>query len=72
MTSPTSLPAFRRARELREQRKGLALAVQAEPNAVRIILGNEKDGAELGIDPDMAECIGLEILAASKAAREAK
>lgn len=65
------LAGARRARKLRDQRKGLALVVQAEPDAVRVIVGNEDEGAELAVDPDLGEVIALEILEACKAAREA-
>jgi hypothetical protein len=56
------------ARRVREQRKGLALAITSEPGGVRVIV----DGTELAVDPDLGEVIGLEILAACKAAREAR
>ena len=46
-----------------------AYSIQTEPQAVRIILSDDADGVELGLDPDEAETLGTEIIRAADAAR---
>lgn len=46
-----------------------AYAIQTEPQSVRIILGDDADGVELGLDPDEADSFATEIHAAAAAAR---
>jgi hypothetical protein len=65
---PISLADARRRREAKTERVRLALVVQAEPGAVRLLVGTT-DGVEFGLSPELADEIAEEL---ARAAREAR
>ena len=70
MAAPISLEAALQKRQARIERRGLALAIQSEPDVVRAIVGNADDGVELAMSPELAEEIAAELVRASAAARK--
>jgi hypothetical protein len=69
VSAPLDLAAARKRRYLREQRTVLPLVVQQVDDTVNIIVGTEADGAELWIDPDLAEAVADEIKRCAESAR---
>lgn len=53
----------------RAERERLPLVVQRVDDTVNIIVGNEADGAELWIDPDLADAVADEIKRCAASAR---
>jgi len=63
------LDQARRAAVSRAERRGLALVIQAEPGAVRVLVGTEDDGVELGLTPELADSVADELRRAAADAR---
>lgn len=69
MSAPVDLAAVRRFRATRAERERLPLVVQQVDDTVNIIVGNADDGAELWIDPDLADEVADELHRVAAAAR---
>ena len=69
MSAPIDFAATRRRRLVRDQRNALPLVVQQVDDTVNIIVGNADDGAELWIDPDLADEVADELHRVAAAAR---
>jgi hypothetical protein len=65
---PVSLLDARRKRQAKTERARRALVVQAEPGAVRLLIGTV-DGVEFGLSPELADAIAEDL---ARAAREAR
>lgn len=60
-----------RSRPVREEEPPFAYTIQAEANAVRVILGTNANGVELGLSPDDADTLAADIHLAAEHARKA-
>jgi hypothetical protein len=61
-----------REREGREELATFAYSIQAEPQAVRIIVGTDEDGIELGLSPAAADLLAEDIRRAADHARRGR
>jgi hypothetical protein len=50
-------------------RHGIAVALQAAPGAVTMIVGNEEDGAEVWLSPEEADSLGQDLQRFARAAK---
>jgi hypothetical protein len=69
VSAPIDLAAARRRRLARDERERLPLVVQQVDDTVNIIVGSADDGAELWIDPDLADEVADELRRVAAAAR---
>lgn len=53
----------------REERHGIAVALQASQGAVTMIVGTSDDGAEVWLSPEEAESLGDDLRRCARAAR---
>ncbi len=64
------LPAAPKPVPVAPARHGIAVALQAAPGAVTMLVGNEDDGAEVWLSPEEADSLGEDLKRFARAAKE--